>query len=149
MSFPLPPQCPYYLITRASLSTTSLLKKALAKAGISNIKPAYLAVLIPLWNENNLKANELGRRAGLEPSTMTGLLDRMENAGLLKRAPDPLDRRASKIGLTKLGIKAEKISETVVENLFDRAFANIQTKDIKTAKNVLRKIIDNCNRGDI
>lgn len=102
-----------------------------------------------MWNENNLKANELGRRAGLEPSTMTGLLDRMENAGLLKRAPDPLDRRASKIGLTKLGIKAEKISETVVEILFDRAFANIQEKDIKTAKNVLRKIIDNCNRGDI
>jgi len=72
-------ECPYYLITRASLACTARLKEALAAAGVGNIRPAYLGVLMSLWSDDGLRAVELGRRAGLEPSTMTGLLDRMES----------------------------------------------------------------------
>ena len=149
MNFPLPPDCPYYLISRASLSATSVLKKGLVRAGAGNIKPAYLGVLLSLWSEDNLRASELGRRAGLEPSSMTGLLDRMERDRLLKRTPDPMDRRASRICLTKLGIEAEKGSIKAVEALLDKVFADIPKKDIETTKNVLRKVLANCNREDI
>ena len=148
MNIPFPPDCPYYLISRASLSTTSVLKKGLAGAGASKIKPAYLGVLLSLWNEDNLRANELARRAGLEPSTMTGLLDRMERDNLLKRTPDPEDRRASRICLTKLGIDAEEASIKAVEVLLNKVFADIPKKDIMTTKNVLRKVLFNCNRED-
>jgi len=37
MNIPLPPDCPYYLISRASLSTTSVLKKGRAGAGAGNM----------------------------------------------------------------------------------------------------------------
>jgi len=148
VNFPLPPQCPYYLITRAALSTTSLLKKTLSNKGAGNIKPAYLAVLIPLWSQNNLRANELGKKAGLEPSTMTGLLDRMEKAGLVKRSPDPEDRRANRISLTENGSKMEKISETAVKAMFDTAFVNMSKNDINITKKTLGKIIENCKKGD-
>ena len=101
MNVQLPPDCPYYLISRATLAVTSHLKKGFANEGIGTIKPAYLGVLLSLWDEDGLKANELGKRAGLEPSTMTGLLDRMERDGLVKREPDPNDRRAHRIHLTQ------------------------------------------------
>ncbi len=149
MNFPLPPDCPYYLISRASLSATSVLKKGLIRTGASNIKPAYLGVLLSLWSEDNLKASELGRRAGLEPSSMTGLLDRMERDGLLERTPDPMDRRASRICLTKSGIEAEKGSMETVNVLLDKVFADISEKDIETTKSVLRKVLANCSREDI
>ena len=149
MNFPLPPDCPYYLISRASLSATSVLKKGLIRTGASNIKPAYLGVLLSLWSEDNLKASELGRRAGLEPSSMTGLLDRMERDGLLERTPDPMDRRASRICLTKSGIEAEKGSMEAVNVLLDKVFADISEKDIETSKSVLRKVLANCSREDI
>ncbi len=149
MNFPLPPDCPYYLISRASLSATSVLKKGLIRTGASNIKPAYLGVLLSLWSEDNLKASELGRRAGLEPSSMTGLLDRMERDGLLERTPDPMDRRASRICLTKSGIEAEKGSMEAVNVLLDKVFADISEKDIETTKSVLRKVLANCSREDI
>ena len=93
MNFPLPPDCPYYLISRSMLAVTSLLKKGFANEGINTIKPAYLSVLLSLWNEDGLKGNELGRRAGLEPSTMTGLLDRMERDGDRKSTQNSFDQR--------------------------------------------------------
>ncbi len=149
MSFQLPPDCPYYLISRATLAVTSLLKKGFANKGISTIKPAYLGVLLSLWNEDGLKANELGKRAGLEPSTMTGLIDRMERDSLVKREPDPNDRRANRIHLTKEGVDAEVSATKVVSSALEKAFSTIPEKDIETTKNVLRTILLNCGKEDV
>jgi len=92
--------CPYYLVSRATLVITNVLRRELQAAGIEQVKPAYLGVLMSLWVDDSLKVVELGRRAGLEPSTMTGLLDRMERDGLVARTADPADRRAHRTRLT-------------------------------------------------
>jgi len=149
MNFPLPPDCPYYLISRSMLAVTSLLKKGFANEGINTIKPAYLSVLLSLWNKDGLKGNELGRRAGLEPSTMTGLLDRMERDGLAKRKPDPNDRRAHRIHLTKEGVDAEISATKVVSDTLEKVFSTISEKDIETTKNVLRTVLLNCGKEDV
>ena len=149
MSIQLPPDCPYYLISRATLSVTSLLKKGFANKGVSRIKPAYLGVLLSLWNGDGLKGNELGKRAGLEPSTMTGLLDRMERDELVKRKPDPNDRRAHRIHLTKEGVDAEVSATKVVSDTLEKVFSTISEKDIETTKNVLRTVLLNCGKEDL
>jgi DNA-binding MarR family transcriptional regulator len=38
-------------------------------------------------------AGEIGRRTGLSSGAITGLIDRLEKAGLVERAADPNDRR--------------------------------------------------------
>ena len=148
MNFPLPPDCPYYLISRSMLAVTSNLKKGFANEGIGTIKPAYLGVLLALWDEDGLRANELGKRAGLEPSTMTGLLDRMERDGVVKREPDPNDRRANRIHLTKEGFNAEVSATKVVSNTLEKVLNTLDDKDIETTKNVLRTILQNCGKED-
>ena len=148
MNFPLPPDCPYYLISRSMLAVTSHLKKGFANEGIGTIKPAYLGVLLALWDEDGLRANELGKRAGLEPSTMTGLLDRMERDGVVKREPDPNDRRANRIHLTKEGFNAEVSATKVVSNTLEKVLNTLDDKDIETTKNVLRTILQNCGKED-
>lgn len=149
MNVPFPPDCPYYLISRTALAITSCLKKGFAAEGITAIKPAYLGVLLCLWEEDSLKAAELGKRAGLEPSTMTGVLDRMEKDGLLKREPDPADRRASKILLTPEGVEAQTSTLTVVSDTLDKIFSTIPEKDIETTKNVLRTILLNYGKEEV
>ncbi len=149
MNVQLPPDCPYYLISRATLAVTSHLKKGFANEGIGTIKPAYLGVLLSLWDEDGLKANELGKRAGLEPSTMTGLLDRMERDGLVKREPDPNDRRAHRIHLTQEGVDAEVPATKIVSNTLERIFSTLDEKDIETTKNVLRTVLLNCGKEDV
>lgn len=138
--------CPYYLISRVTLVVTAALKKGFARSGVTQVKPAYLGVLITLWGADGLKVVDLGRRAGLEPSTMTGLLDRMERDGLVKRTPDPADRRAQRITLTPAGLTAQKPVMAVVERILADVFNDIPDRALDTTKDVLRRILTNSNK---
>ncbi len=45
----------------------------------------------------------IGQQLGLTPSTMTGLVDRLEEQGYLRREAHPSDRRATVLRLTRKG----------------------------------------------
>lgn len=146
MTITQPTECAYYLITRASLAMTGLLKRNLAAAGVEEVRPAYLGVLLSLWQEDGLKLMELGRRAGLEPSTMTGLIDRMERAGLVRRVADPDDRRAQRIHLTEPGRVVEETALAVVEQTIDGVLAGVPEADMECLKTSLRRLLANTER---
>jgi DNA-binding MarR family transcriptional regulator len=141
-------ECPYYLISRVSLVVTSALKKEFAASGVEQVKPAYLCVLMSLWPEDGLKVIELGKRAGLEPSTMTGLLDRMQRDNLVTRTPDPNDRRVLRIYLTKIGHQVRDPVLKVVDRVLSEVFAGVAEDDISQTKNLLRRILANAYEGN-
>jgi len=138
--------CAFYLISRASLVGTSALKRELAAAGVEGIKPAYLGVLMILWLEDGLKSVELGRRVGLEPSTMTGLLDRMERDGLVARQADPEDRRAQRIVLTSPGREAREPVRAVLDRALNSMFEGVAELDLDQMKQTLRQVLANAHR---
>jgi len=146
---PNPKDCPYYLVTRVSLSATSVFKKAFADEGLVELKPAYLGTLMSLWNEDGLKVIELGRRAGLEPSTMTGLIDRMERDGLVKRVPDAEDRRVLKIFLTDAGRTIKDTVASKVDNVMSQVLSGIDEADVGHLKETLRKVLANIHEENI
>lgn len=135
------PDCLYYLISRLNLVVTAVLRKGFASAGAETIKPAYIGVLRALWNEDGLRSVELGRCAGLEPSSMTGVIDRMERDGLICRKSDPNDRRAQRIVLTKAGQKAQGAVQKVVDVALARVSREISEKDIQVTKATLKKLL--------
>ncbi|WP_296600388.1 MarR family winged helix-turn-helix transcriptional regulator [Phenylobacterium sp.] len=64
--------------------------------------PQYLAMVV-LWEGDDRTVGELGERLGLESSTLTPLLKRLEAIGLVSRARDPRDERVVRIRLTDKG----------------------------------------------
>jgi MarR family transcriptional regulator, organic hydroperoxide resistance regulator len=144
----IPIDCPYYLISRVTLFVTSALKKGFADAGVTTVKPAYLGVLLTLWREDGLKVIDLGRKAGLEPSSMTGLLDRMERDALLYRKADPSDRRAQRIHLTKTGRETKTPVLKVVDKILAGVFKGIHEQDIRHTKNILQRVLTNAQEGN-
>lgn len=136
-----PMECPLYLVSRLSLVITSALKKRLNEAGLGHVKPAYLWALLSLWVEDGLKVTDIARRAGLDTSTMTGLLDRMERDGLVARTADSSDRRTLRITLTDEGKKIRKpvVSETL--QLLDECFAGVPEADLAVTKATLAKVL--------
>ena len=120
---------------------TSALKKELAEGGAANVRPSYLGVLLSLWGEDALRSVELGRRAGLEPSSMTGVLDRMQHDGLIRREADPKDRRAQRIYLTSHGRDIEAAVRKVVNRMLERMTAGICSEDMETTKATLHKLL--------
>jgi len=136
-------ECPYYLITRVSLAATAAMKRRFVAAGIGFVRPAYLGSLMSLWHEDGLKMIDLGRKAGLEPSTMTGLLDRMERDGLVERRPDPADRRVLKIFLTGAGAGAREAVVRIVDETLTGIFSGIDAGEIEALKGLMRKVLIN------
>lgn len=142
-------ECPYYLISRVSLVVTSALKKGFADAGVEKVRPAYLCVMMSLWEEDGLKVIELGKKAGLEPSSMTGLLDRMERDGLVCRTMDPRDRRVLRIYLNETGQKVRDPILKVIDDVLADVFAGISKEDISHTKNLLRHVLANAHEGSM
>jgi DNA-binding MarR family transcriptional regulator len=136
-----PMNCPYYLVSRITVLVTSALKKKLTQAGLAHVKPAYLWALMSLWMTDGLKVTDIARRAGLDSSTMTGLLDRMERDGLVTRTDDAADRRTLRIYLTEEG---KKIQEPVIAEtckVLDDLFGKIPEQDLALTKYTLAEVL--------
>lgn len=147
MTVALPKECPFYLISRVTLQVTSAIKKGLVAAGVTSVRPAYLGVLLCLWAEDGIKTVELARCARLEPSTMTGLLDRMARDGLVCRELDPADRRAFRIRLTEAGRQVEEPVRKVTATVLGGVFSEIGENDLAITMSVLQQVLVNLGEG--
>ena len=88
----------------ALYSTTLALGKAYAPilAELRLTYPQYLAMLV-LWREDGLTVRALGERLHLDSGTLTPMLQRMEQAGLVRRTRDKRDERLVRTELTEAG----------------------------------------------
>jgi len=75
-----------------------------------DITQGGFSVLMALWGncriggtEPKLSPAALAERTGVTRATMTGLVDTLERAGLVRRAPDLEDRRMMTVGITARG----------------------------------------------
>ena len=70
------------------------------RAAEFGITRAQWAVMARLDRQEGLKQSELAEMLDLQPITLTRLLDRLGDSGLIERRPDPHDRRAKRLFLT-------------------------------------------------
>ncbi len=66
-----------------------------------DITTSQFYVLNALWENDGIKFKDLARCANMDGSTLTGILDRMEQSGFVERMDDPDDRRSLLIFLTE------------------------------------------------
>lgn len=74
--------------------------------------PQYLVLLV-LWEHDNLTVNEIGKRLLLDSNTLTPLLKRMEQDGLLVRTRGIVDARQTLVSLTKKGRHLETQAQEI------------------------------------
>ena len=87
-------------LQRATHHTLHVLSAALADL---NLSPAEINALANLGEGGTLNIRQLSERTGTRASTLTSLLDRLENRGYLARELDPADRRSFRLPLTEAG----------------------------------------------
>jgi len=73
-------------------------------------------VLFALLEEDGSTLKEIGTKAQIDSSSMTVLVDKLENEGLLERRLDSQDRRAIRVFLTQKGRElAEKVLDLAMD----------------------------------
>ena len=87
--------------------------------------------------------SELGKRCGLESSTMTPLVDELERRSLIGRARDPEDRRVIRLHLTPEGHDLEPRLRALLLDLQEVALSRISETDIAAMHRVLESILNN------
>ena len=104
MATPIKAQLDRIVETLIFLVTESrrLAREESARHGVT---PTQLAVLKLLHETGDLRLGDLSRRIKAQNSTVTGIVDRMEEAKLVARSRVAGDRRAWKIALTPRGAK--------------------------------------------
>ncbi len=108
-----------FLLAKASQRWNELLRARFKEAGFSQVRPAYGALLVPLFEEDGLALGELGRRAMLSKQTMTTMVRQLEKAGLVSRKADPEDARTQRVYLSALARRFRPVAERVVAELED------------------------------
>jgi DNA-binding MarR family transcriptional regulator len=69
------------------------------------LKPPHAGILRVIEQADGLSQQALGERLGLFPSRLVGMLDELEERGVLERRDSPTDRRSYALYLTEAGRK--------------------------------------------
>jgi DNA-binding MarR family transcriptional regulator len=96
-------------------------------------------VLSCLWLEGPMTIGQLQRMLALSSPTLTGAIDRMEAQNLLRRVPDPKDRRSWVLEPDpSVNRKRKKIEETIFD-VEDRCFAALTVAERRELLRLLEK----------
>jgi MarR family transcriptional regulator for hemolysin len=96
-----------------------------------------------LWIERlgeGVRQNVLAERIGIESPSLVRVLDDLAAAGLIRRDPDPSDRRANLLFLTERGREVVTRMEIEIRALRARVLGELGEADIRAAERVFAAI---------
>jgi MarR family transcriptional regulator, organic hydroperoxide resistance regulator len=96
--------------------------------------------LLNISREKGTPATKIAPLLGMEPRSLTRLLKKLEEDGLISRMPDPEDKRSVRIFLTALGAEKRAIAQLQVIKFNEAIKANVKEKDLKNFFDTLEKI---------
>ncbi|MEE9442309.1 MAG: MarR family transcriptional regulator [candidate division Zixibacteria bacterium] len=132
-----------FLIGKIHRLAGRIFTKKLKGHNIDIINPAQGKIMFVLWKNDGLSISELAAKTSLGKSTLTSMLDRLENAGHLKRVASDSDRRKFLLYRTRKDKKMEKLYTEVSEEmnrLFYKGFTKIE---ILQFENNLLRVLNN------
>jgi DNA-binding MarR family transcriptional regulator len=94
-------------------------------------------ILMQLWEEEGVTQSHLAGQMCVEPPTVTKMLQRMEQQGLIERRPDAVDARISRVYLTKDG----RTLQGAVEGCWGRVEARATQGMTAEERMLLRRLL--------
>jgi DNA-binding MarR family transcriptional regulator len=107
------------------------------------VTPTQLSVLKLLHEIGDLSLGTLSREIRAHNSTVTGIVDRMEAAGLVERARSEEDRRVWIIRLTSQGKRVAEKAKVSPWEILRNALAELPPADQERLTGILKKLVTN------
>jgi DNA-binding MarR family transcriptional regulator len=109
-----------------------------------NLTPAETNALANLTELGALSVSQLSAATGTKPSTLTGVLDRLERRGYLARELDAADRRSFRLVLTEPGSAAAEQVQAAIAALEERALAGLSPAQLAGYHAVITALEEAC-----
>jgi DNA-binding MarR family transcriptional regulator len=128
---------PSWLLGRAAARGRGLVAEALAR---HDMRMWHHVVLAAVADLGPVAQAELGRTVALDPKDLVGVLNDLQAAGLVVRAPDPADRRKNAVGLTAVGDRVLAECTKAGERANDELLAPLSPAEREQFLDMLRRI---------
>jgi DNA-binding MarR family transcriptional regulator len=121
----------------------SLSKRMETTLGVTG--PQRLALRI-VGRQPGISAGDLSNALRIHPSTLTGILKRLEERRAIRREPDPADARRARLHLAAAGRDMDRERSPTVEAAVRRAIMHSSPNDLAATKRVLLAVIEELER---
>jgi DNA-binding MarR family transcriptional regulator len=125
-----------FLISKVCQKLIINLQKAFSENGVE-VTPIQVMLLFFLQKNDGSSLTQISQGLMLENPTVTGLIDRLEKLGYVKRSDHPNDRRVYLVHLTEKGNKVAKKALPIVKKLNEEIKKGYSKEEIENFKKVL------------
>lgn len=132
-----------FLISKIKQIQGRVFEKLLAEHGISEFNGAQGRILFVLWEQDGITISELSKKTGLAKTTLTSMLDRLEEMGHIQRTSSPHDRRALKIVLTSEARGLKERYDAVSAEMNEIFYGGFSDEEIFAFEAYLGKVLEN------
>ncbi|HTX71417.1 MAG TPA: MarR family transcriptional regulator [Rectinemataceae bacterium] len=111
----------------------------LASTGLT--MPQITAIRL-IAHGGEVSVSELCSQMNASPATVVGIIDRLEEGGIVVRRRDETDRRVVKLSLTSRGSRNADQARLVMGSCFARAFSTVELGKLQTVNDSLSEILN-------
>ena len=135
-----------FLISRIKQTGTRIFDRMLADSGIDEFNGAQGRILYVLWQNDEISISSLSAQTSLANTTLTAMLDRMENSGLIVRKADPKDRRNRLIVLTEKAKSLKGDYIRISQEMNELYYMGFTEKEIVQFESYLQRVLNNLEK---
>ncbi len=135
-----------FLISRIKQVGTRIFDRMLLASGIDSFNGAQGRILYVLWQNDDISISSLSAQTSLANTTLTAMLDRMENSGLIVRRFDPNDRRNRLIARTEKAKALQDDYDMISQKMNELYYIGFSEAEIVQFEAYLQRILNNLEK---
>ena len=136
-----------FLISQIHQLGGRIFARKLRRHGIE-LNPAQGRIMFVLWRNDEISITELARQTSLGKSTLTSMLDRLEQSGYVRRVPSPQDRRMILIERTEKDEAFQELYIQVSQEMQALFYDGFSDTEIETFEQFLVRILGNLTASE-
>ncbi len=137
-----------FLISQIKQVQARIFQRLLQDSGVEEFNGPQGRILYVLWQKDEVPIVELSQKTGLAKNTLTVMLGRMEEAGLIQKKASDTDKRQSLIVLTGKAKNLQEKYDEVSQKMNSVFYDGFTEKEVATMDSYLDRILDNLDKTE-
>ncbi|SDY30929.1 DNA-binding transcriptional regulator, MarR family [Ruminococcaceae bacterium YAD3003] len=137
-----------FLISQIKQVQSRIFQRLLQDCGVEEFNGPQGHILYVLWQKDEVPIVELSQKTGLAKNTLTAMLGRMEDAGLIERKTAESDKRQSLIVLTEKARDLQQKYDEVSQKMNEVFYKGFSGDEVLMMDSYLDRILANLEQSE-
>ncbi|MBQ6271961.1 MAG: MarR family transcriptional regulator [Clostridiales bacterium] len=137
-----------FLISQIKQVQARIFQRLLQECGVEEFNGPQGHILYVLWQKDEVPIVELSQKTGLAKNTLTAMLGRMEEQGLIERKTAESDKRQSLIVLTGKARDLQGKYDEVSQKMNEIFYKDFTEKEVEKIDGFLDRILQNLEQSE-